>query len=88
MLTNLISRLRAPIPRPGYSEPLPPNPLMVAAADEIERLRQALSDLYDWQNGPPLSTDRWLTGWGNAMKAAERCLGYPTLPPEPEAPKW
>jgi len=50
------------------------------AADQIERLREALQELHDWQNGPPLLDEKWLTGWGNAMKKAEACLGLPTLP--------
>lgn len=38
---SLVERLRAPRPRPGYPDPLPAHPWMVAAADEIERLQLA-----------------------------------------------
>jgi len=40
---------------------------------EIVRLREALSDLVDWQNGPPLAT--YTEGWNAAMKKAHEALG-------------
>ena len=49
--------------------------------EENERLRaekaelcDALETLMDWQNGPPLSSCKWITGWGDAMENAERLL--------------
>jgi G3E family GTPase len=42
---------------------------------EINRCREALEELVDWQNGPPLSTDRWVTGWNHAMELARAALG-------------
>jgi hypothetical protein len=41
-------------------------------ADEIERLRQALSDLLGVQNGPPLVT--WTEEWNAAILKAEAAL--------------
>jgi hypothetical protein len=41
---------------------------------ENERMREALEELMDWQNGPPLSSAKWVEGWGNAMAEAERLL--------------
>jgi hypothetical protein len=43
---------------------------------EKAELRDALEDLMDWQNGPPLSSYKWVTGWGDAMATAERLLAY------------
>ena len=40
----------------------------------IAELLDALEELMDWQNGPPLSSDKWVTGWGDAMATAERLL--------------
>jgi hypothetical protein len=42
----------------------------------IAELLDALEELMDWQNGPPLSSLKWLEGWGNAMAEAERLLAY------------
>ena len=36
---GLLQRLRAPRPRPGYPDPLPPHPWMVEAAEEIDGLQ-------------------------------------------------
>jgi hypothetical protein len=44
------------------------NPLQT----EIGDLREALSDLMDWQNGPPLPT--YTKGWTAAMERAEALL--------------
>lgn len=41
---------------------------------ELAAAKDALQDLYDWQNGPPLSSYSWLKGWGNAMAKAEKVL--------------
>lgn len=40
----------------------------------IAELLDALEELMDWQNGPPLSSAKWVEGWGNAMATAERLL--------------
>lgn len=40
------------------------------AADAIERLADALQNLMDWQNGPPIHTQQWITGWEAAMARA------------------
>lgn len=40
----------------------------------IAELLDALEELMDWQNGPPLSSYKWVTGWGDAMATAERLL--------------
>lgn len=40
----------------------------------IAELLDALEELMDWQNGPPLSSCKWITGWGDAMENAERLL--------------
>lgn len=50
------------------------------AIDREIALREALQELYDWQNGPPLSSRRWLYGWGSAMKKAQVALGM-DIPP-------
>lgn len=41
---------------------------------EVKRLRDALQELYDWQNGPPLLSPKWQDGWGGAMAKAEAVL--------------
>ena len=46
--------------------------IMHEAADEIERLREALQELVDWQNGPPLVA--YTDGWNNAMEKARAAL--------------
>jgi hypothetical protein len=43
-MSDLVQRLRAPRPRPGYDEPLPPHPWMVEAADRIAQLEAALRE--------------------------------------------
>jgi len=48
------------------------NPDGPEAADEIERLREALQELVDWQNGPPLVT--YTDGWNKAMEKASAAL--------------
>lgn len=50
------------------------------AIDREIALREALQELYDWQNGPPLSSRTWLDGWGGAMKKAQVALGM-DIPP-------
>ena len=47
---------------------------IVEQQDETDRLREALQELVDWQNGPPLSSQKWLDGWGGAMKKAQEIL--------------
>lgn len=42
---------------------------------ECERLRAALSDLVDAQNGPPILKKSWCDGWNKAMTAAYELLG-------------
>jgi hypothetical protein len=42
------------------------------AIKEIERLREALQELVDWQNGPPLVT--YTDGWNKAMEKARAAL--------------
>ena len=42
------------------------------AVDKIERLREALQELVDWQNGPPLVT--YTDGWNKAMEKARAAL--------------
>lgn len=44
----------------------------------VERTRvlaDALESLYDWQNGPPLLSRKWLDGWNGAMAKAAELLG-------------
>jgi len=41
---------------------------------ENERLRRALGELVDWQNGPPLLGKKWVGGWGHAMELARDAL--------------
>lgn len=41
----------------------------------VDRQREALEDLYDWQNGPPLLKPSWLKGWNDAMEKAADLLG-------------
>jgi hypothetical protein len=43
-MSDLVQRLRAPRPRPGYDKPLPPHPWMVEAADRIAALEAALRE--------------------------------------------
>jgi hypothetical protein len=43
-MSDLVQRLRAPRPRPGYDEPLPPHPWMVEAADRIAQLEAAIRE--------------------------------------------
>lgn len=37
-------------------------------------LREALQELSDWQNGPPLMGDKWENGWGNAIRLTDAAL--------------
>jgi hypothetical protein len=51
--------------------------LRAAAAIEhlqaiVDRLRDALQDLMDWQNGPPLIT--WTEKWSRAMRKSREAL--------------
>jgi hypothetical protein len=39
---------------------------------ELDRLREALQELVDWQNGPPLVT--YTDGWNKAMEKARAAL--------------
>ena len=43
---------------------------------ENDELADALENLMDWQNGPPLSTPRYVKGWGEAMKQAEAAIAH------------
>lgn len=47
----------------------------VVLAKDYDYLRSALQELVDWQNGPPLSSRKWLDGWEDAMKKAKKLLG-------------
>jgi hypothetical protein len=40
----------------------------------VSELQGALQELYDWQNGPPLLSPKWLRGWGDAMDGAEKVM--------------
>ena len=40
----------------------------------MDKMRDALETLMDWQNGPPLLGEKWETGWGNAMEQARAIL--------------
>jgi hypothetical protein len=42
------------------------------ATKEVQRLREAMSDLMDFQNGPPLA--KYEKGWNKAMKDCEADL--------------
>jgi hypothetical protein len=48
--------------------------MVTRIADELERLRNALSDLYDEQNDAPLEKRR--PQWEAAMEQARKVLGY------------
>ncbi len=50
-------------------------PLLLSEGDA--GLRDALEELYDWQNGLPLPSQKWVDGWGGAMKKAAAALGLP-----------
>lgn len=41
---------------------------------QYERTLDALEELHAWQNGPPLESEKWLNGWGDAMEGAELVL--------------
>jgi chromosome segregation ATPase len=56
---------------------------LTTAKATIAELREALSDLCDWQNGPPLVT--YEEGWTAAMKKARELLS--TAPPASEGSK-
>lgn len=43
-MSDIVERLRAPRPRPGYDEPLPPHAWAMEAATEIERLSAELAE--------------------------------------------
>lgn len=43
---------------------------------ERDEARKALRDLYDWQNGEPLLSAKWVRGWNQAMAEASCVLGY------------
>lgn len=45
-----------------------------ALTAEVAKLREALQELVDWQNGPPLRSQKWLTGWAGAMDMAHKVL--------------
>jgi hypothetical protein len=59
------------VPTPHYSCHVK---LRATLEAQISELCDALEDLMDWQNGPPLSSYKWVTGWGDAMATAERLL--------------
>lgn len=42
--------------------------------DPSSALAEALEELMDWQNGPPLSTIKWTTGWNAAMEKARAAM--------------
>lgn len=44
---------------------------LIAAAPE---LLNALEELVDWQNGPPLLGPKWEPGWNNAMSMARAAI--------------
>jgi hypothetical protein len=41
---------------------------------KLDAAIDALQSLFDWQNGAPLESPRWLAGWGGAMARAEKVL--------------
>lgn len=41
---------------------------------ERDEAIDALQELYDWQNGCPLGSRKWVDGWGNAMETAAKVL--------------
>lgn len=45
-----------------------------ASNKHLAEALNALRDLHDWQNGPPLETPKYERGWGNAMKQAKDVL--------------
>ena len=58
---------------------------LAAANARAGQLADALQELLDWQNGPPLNTPKYEKGWGNAMRMAEEALrSTPAAPQEPE----
>lgn len=55
-----------------------------AARDMARGLAEALQELRDWQNGPPLDTAKWLKGWGEAMGKSEAALALYAAQTKPE----
>lgn len=63
-----------------YGDPCSPNAASKGLEDFIKakallaEALDALQELRDWQNGPPLLSEKWTTGWGNAMAKADAVL--------------
>jgi len=50
--------------------------IIQAAMDEaVKPYKDALEELADWQNGPPLLSQKWLDGWNDAMAKAWELTG-------------
>ena len=49
-----------------------PTAELKAKDEQIEQMRNALRELYDWQNGPPLIRDK--KEWEHAMELAGEAL--------------
>ena len=49
--------------------------IQAAIERAVNQHREAIEELVDWQNGPPLLSPKWLNGWNRAMEKACALIG-------------